>query len=192
MATNNIVNAPFPLSPTQGGTGLASLTAHAILLGEGSSNVTPLLLGAGQLPIGTTSGDPSAAQLTAGANISITSATGSITIAGFGLGSFLNVSGTTQTAAVNQGYLLSNASLTTVTLPTTASVGDLIGISGSGAGGWTIVYSTGQSIKFGNQTTTTTSGSLSSTQQYDSVILQCIVANTTFKVLWSSGNITVV
>lgn len=190
MATNNILNAPFPLSPTQGGLGLASPTAHGILIAEGSSAATSLVLGAGQLPIGTTSGDPSAATLTAGTNISITSASGSITIAGSGLSSFVwnNVSGTTQTAVVNQGYVISNASLTTVTLPTTAAIGDLIGVSGSGAAGWTIVYSTGQSIKFGTVSTTTTTGSLSSTQQYDSLVLQCIVANTTFKVLWNSGS----
>jgi hypothetical protein len=44
MATNNVVNAPFPLSATQGGLGVASPTAHGVLIGEGASAVTPIVL----------------------------------------------------------------------------------------------------------------------------------------------------
>jgi photosystem II stability/assembly factor-like uncharacterized protein len=44
--------------------------------------------------------------------------------------------GTTQLASANTGYLLTNAATTTVTLPATANVGDVVRISGTGAGGW--------------------------------------------------------
>jgi diaminopimelate decarboxylase len=36
----------------------------------------------------------------------------------------------------NAGYVLTNDTLTTVTLPTTASPGDLVRVLGTGAGGW--------------------------------------------------------
>src|SRR4051812_25370410 len=64
-----------------GGTGLTSLTAHGILVGEGTSNVTPIVLSAGQILIGTTSSDPSAAFISGTANeIDVVSSTGSIVL----------------------------------------------------------------------------------------------------------------
>jgi hypothetical protein len=195
MATNNVVNAPFPLSATQGGLGVASPTAHGILIGEGASSVTSLVLGAGQLPIGTTAGDPSAAALTAGTNISISSVSGSITINATGAASFswVDVSGTSQAMAVNTGYIADNAGLVTLTLPTTAAQGTVIGVAGNGAGGWTVAQNASQNIKFGNQTTTTgVGGSLASTNRYDQLELLCTVANTTWVVRSAVGNITFV
>ena len=44
----------------QGGTGNNTLTAHAVLLGEGTSAVSSLTLGAHQVAVGATSADPSA------------------------------------------------------------------------------------------------------------------------------------
>jgi hypothetical protein len=72
MAQNNAINASLPISPAHGGTGVASPTAHGIMIAEGSSNMTPLVLGAGQLAIGTTSGDPTAAAPTGVTNGGIT------------------------------------------------------------------------------------------------------------------------
>lgn len=97
------------------------------------------------------------------------------------------VSGTSQTCAVNQSYQNDNASLTTYTLPTTAARGDLIRISGVGAGLWRVSPNTGQNIVWGSLTGTTTTGTLSATQRYDSVVLECIVANTTWKVVQPDG-----
>ena len=95
--------------------------------------------------------------------------------------------------AVNTAYVVDDgASLVTLTLPATAALGSVFGIIGKGAGGWTIAQATGQSIHFGNVTTTTTTGSLSSTLQYDSVWLVCITANTVFSVYDAVGNITYV
>jgi hypothetical protein len=102
------------------------------------------------------------------------------------------VTGTSQTMVANNGYILNNAGLVTATLPASAALGTIIEVAGKGAGGWTIAQGTGQSIKFGNQATTTTTGSLSSTNQFDCVRLLCTVANTTWTVLSAQGNITVV
>ena len=70
----------LPLITSQGGSGLVSPTAHGILVSEGSSPFNPIVLGAGQLLIGTTAGDPVAATLTQGTALTITSTTGAITI----------------------------------------------------------------------------------------------------------------
>ena len=66
------VQAPF---------GATSLTSNSLLLGNGSSNVSALGAATnGQLPIGSTGVAPVLATLTAGSGISITNASGSITI----------------------------------------------------------------------------------------------------------------
>jgi hypothetical protein len=183
--TNSINNAPN-----------TNIAAHSILLSEGASPAAGLLLTAGQIPIGTTSGDPVGAQLIAGTNISITSVSGSITIAASNLDAFAwnNVATGTQALAVNQGYITNNgASLVTYTLPATAAQGTEIAVAGFSAGGWMIAQNASQLIHFGNQVTTTgTGGSLSSTNQYDQVLLLCVVANTTWVVLNAVGNLTYV
>jgi hypothetical protein len=186
------VNAPFPLSATQGGLGVASPTAHGILVAEGASAATPIVLAAGQVLIGTTASDPTAAALSAGTGISISSVTGSITISSTGVGSLTwnDVSGTTQAAAVNQGYIISNAGQTTVTLPATAAEGSVFAVQGKGAAGWILAANTGQTIHFGN-TATTSAGSLTSTNLWDSVTIVCVTANTTFAVTAAVGNLTV-
>ena len=192
MTTNNVVNAPFPLSATQGGLGVASPTAHGILIAEGASAATPIVLSAGQVLIGTTSSDPTGATLSAGTGVSINSASGAITISSTGVGSLVwnDVSGTTQTAAVNSGYIISNASQTTVTLPTTAAEGSVFAVQGKGAGGWILQMATGQTCHFGN-TASSSAGSLTSTNQWDSVTIVCVTANVTFAVTSAVGNLTV-
>jgi hypothetical protein len=170
MTTNNATNGPYPLSSAQGGLGVASPTAHGILVGEGASAVTPIVLGAGQVLVGVASADPVATTLNAT--------------------TWNDVSGTTQAAAANQGYIISNASQTTVTIPATAAEGSTFAIAGKGAAGWIMQMNTGQTCHFGNAATTS-AGSLTSTNQYDSVTIVCVTANTTFVVIAAQGNLTV-
>lgn len=54
--------------------------------------------------------------------------------------------GLTPLASANTGYLLTNAGLTTIFLPTTANVGDVVRVSGAGAGGWEIARNIDQAI----------------------------------------------
>lgn len=115
-------------------------------------------------------------------------------------GSVSSGSGTTwqvitasQTASIQNGYITNGSSLVTVTLPATAAVGNTVTITGLGAGGWSVAQQSGVSINFGaTNTTTGTGGSLASTNIHDSVHLLCVVANTTWQVINSVGNITVV
>lgn len=103
------------------------------------------------------------------------------------------VSGTTQTAAVSNGYIANNAGLVTITLPTTAAVGSIIEVTGQGAGGWKLGQPASVLVNFGSITTTTgTGGSIASTNTFDSLRIVCIVANTTWNVLSAQGNLTIV
>jgi len=104
-----------------------------------------------------------------------------------------NVETTTAvTAAVNNGYLTNNAGLVTVTLPTTAAVGDKVRVCGMGAGGWKVAQNASELIDYGENTTTTgVGGSLASTHYADTVELICKVADTEWHVLSGVGNITV-
>jgi len=106
--------------------------------------------------------------------------------------SWTEITGTSQTAAVNTGYIANNASLVTVTLPATATLGSIIRVAGYGAGGWEIAQSAGQQIVYGDITTTEgVSGSLASINRYDAVELLCVVADTKFVVISGIGTVEV-
>ncbi|MDB6028801.1 MAG: hypothetical protein JWM68_5024 [Verrucomicrobiales bacterium] len=57
------------------------------------------------------------------------------------------VSNTSQTAVGNNGYLLTNNALVTVTLPSSPNIGETIRIVGTGAAGWKLNQNAGQSIR---------------------------------------------
>ena len=68
------------------------------------------------------------------------------TFAGSGTTAFQTVAGTTQNAVANSNYLLTNAALSTVTLPAAPAVGEVVRVNGVGAGGWQVAPNAGQSI----------------------------------------------
>lgn len=182
MATNNVAND-------------GTRTAHSLAIFQGTSTPTYQVLTNGQLLIGNTGSDPTAATLTAGVGIGISNAAGSITISSSGGGiTWTDVTGTSATLAVNNGYVANNAGLVTLTLPATATLGDVIKIVGKGAGGWTIAQNANQAIHLGNAVTTTgVAGSISSTNQYDTIDLVCITSGAS--TIWSTnaavGNLTI-
>ncbi len=67
---------------------------------------------------------------------------------GNGLVGWVAVSGTTQLAARDHGYMLTSSGLTTVTLPPSSGLtsGDIVRVSGGGGGGWLVAVNSGQSI----------------------------------------------
>lgn len=120
-----------------------------------------------------------------------------LTVTGGGI-TWVNVTTTTQTITANTGYVANNAAQVVFTLPTTAVLGDTFYITGNGnvgTAGWKVNQNAGQVIFFGSSTTTVgTAGSLTSTNQLDSIRAVCIVsgAATVWNVINSIGNITVV
>lgn len=101
--------------------------------------------------------------------------------------------GTSATMAVNNGYIANNASLVTLTLPTTAAVGDIVAAVGKGAGLFSIAQNASEIIHFiDTDTTTGASGSVTALEQYACIELICIVADTEWAVRASTGNFEVV
>jgi len=160
-----------------GGTGLATLTAYEIMtagttstgvmqqVGIGSAGQVLTSNGAGVLPSFQAAGTPSAQA------------------------PYLNTTGTSQTMAVNEGYVSNNAGLVTFTPPATCAIGTIFAVAGAGAGGWTINLATNsQTLNVGSSPATT---AVASTNQFDSIKFVCITANTTFTMLDSVGNLTV-
>lgn len=82
-ASKELVSLASPLIVGEGGTGLATITDHGILLGSGTGAITPLGVASnGQLPIGSTDADPVLAALTGTANqVSVANGVGTITLA---------------------------------------------------------------------------------------------------------------
>lgn len=137
----------------------------------------------GQIYIGSSISTAVAANITAGIGMSVVNGHNTITLNVIGGGLTWNtVTGTTQAAAVNNGYFANNAGTVTITLPATAAVGSIVEVAGEGAGGWTLAANTGQTIQFGT-IASSSAGSWSSTNQYDTIRVVCQVANTTWQVL---------
>jgi hypothetical protein len=89
------------------------------------------------------------------------------------------VATTSQTMMSETIYIANGGSLISLALPAASLVGDLISVVGQGAGGWSITQGAGQQIFISPMHTTLGAlGSLSSSAQYDSLNLICIVANT--------------
>lgn len=181
MATNNSTND-------------GTRTLHGIFIGQDSAAPVFTVLTDGQLLIGSTGSDPVATSITSGPGITVTPGAGTLMISSSGSGGFVwnDTTGTAQTLAAGNAYAADNSSLVTFTLPTVAAFGDSYLIAGLNLGGWIVQQASGQSIHLGNATTTTTTGSLASTNQYDSLFITCLVANTVFTAYGVTGNITVV
>jgi len=101
IATGGVTNAMLAtVGVAKGGTGLTTLTAHSLYVGNGTS--APTALGSatnGQIPIGSTGADPVLATLTNGGGITATSGAGTITLGSSGGG---DVSGNFGAVTVNK------------------------------------------------------------------------------------------
>lgn len=103
--------------------------------------------------------------------------------------SWSEVTGTSQSAAVNTGYITNNAALVTVSLPSTFALGSVIRVANKGAGGFSVVAAAGDTIIFGTQSSSA-GGSATFTATGDCIELLCITADTTWRIISSVGNIT--
>lgn len=197
MATNNAINLNATGIAKYDGAGTftaTTVTNHAVILGSTSNALTSLALTNGQLAIGSTGADPTAATLSAGTGVSITNAAGSITINAIGGGLTWSVVTVNATFTVNTGTIANKAGTLAMALPAASAVGDMISITGiNTATGWQITQAAGQQIFFGTSSTTLgATGTLTSSAIRDSLTMVCVVANTTWNVINSIGNISVV
>lgn len=151
------------------------------------SEVGPLTNG--QIVIGSTGVAPAASTITAGAGINITNGAGSITITATAAGvTYEEVTTPSKSMVTSYMYGANNAAGVEFTLPVTAGVGSIIQVIGID-GIWNILQNAGQSIHFGNQTTTIgVGGSIDSSEIGDCITMVCIVTDTEFRIISAVGN----
>jgi len=109
IASSGAVSLVSPLGPAQGGTGVSlTPTNGQLLIGNGTAYTL--------------------STLTAGTGVTVTNATGSITIAasGGGLPTVTVTSSTTISAVISTHYVLTAATAATVTLPASPTISDTI------------------------------------------------------------------
>ena len=176
------VNLDSPVAVANGGTGVSTTTAYAVLCG-GTTTTNPL---------------QSIASVGTAGQVLTSNGAGALPTfqaAGGGGITWNEVTGTSQAAAVNNGYVANNASQVTITLPDTAAFGSVVKVMGKGAGGWKIAQNAGETIRWNESTVTTTGtgGYLESTDDHDAIELVCTTANTVWTVgPGAKGNINVV
>lgn len=193
-ATNDffpVVNAGVTYKETV--SQLSSLLASTIHLT--AANIFGLTNG--QLLIGNTGNPATASTLSAGTNISINNAAGSITINSSGLAGFnyTVVTANVMGLVANNGYITNSTDTLVVayTLPAVIAVGTVIEIIGQSNGGWTLAQNAGQTVHIDNVSTTVgVGGSLATTARYESIKLVCTVANNEFVASSVVGNLTIV
>jgi hypothetical protein len=142
--------------------GVSTLTSHGIVLGNGTSVITATNeLSDGQILVGSTGNTPVPTTITAGSNVTVTNAPGSITIAASSGGAGLSwqvISGTSQLMVPNTGYLTTYNGLCTFTLPTSCNIGDMFGIltrvTTNTASTWKVAPTSTQKLLLANWTAT--------------------------------------
>ena len=94
------------------------------------------------------------------------------------LSQVVDVTTTSQAMSPNTIYVANNAGLVTLTLPTAAPFGSIVSIVGFGSGGWKLAQNISNQVIISPQNTSLgIGGSVSSTDQFDSLTLICIVTN---------------
>lgn len=160
--------------------------------------------GGGGSPILTLTGNSGGAVSPTGNNVNIVGSggttvvgnpgTSTLTISVSGMGMTWNTISASQTLVKNNGYIcISPGGALALLLPPVSALGDTIEITLDGATSFSLTQGAGQSVRYGNQATTAgVGGSLTTTQQGDTIRLVCQTANLKWNVLSSLGNLTVV
>lgn len=185
------------LDVTEGGTGVSTLTSHGILMGNGAGDINATAEPSnGQILIGKTGDFPQLAQLQPGMGIAVSNGAGTITISAWGGGVSWTVETVNLNFTANKGIIANKAGLLTVTLPATASIGDILEITGiNTAIGWRVAQNANQRIHVGAVSSTIgVGGYVESVAIRDSLKLLCVVAgaSTEWQSLSVIGNLTVV
>jgi len=184
-----------PLDVPSGGTGVATLTDHGVLVGSGTGAITPLAAATnGQLIIGSTGADPVLATLaSADSSVTITNGAGTIDLSASAPGLSWALIAVNANIVAGNGYIANKAGVLTMTLPAASEVGEQFAITNfKQAVGWQIAQGANQYIRFGNQITTVgAGGSLDSVALGDTVYCICTETDLGWQVINSVGNITV-
>ena len=165
----------------------SALTEYQVLIAGASNAISGATLTAGEVLIGTTSTAPSPATLTAGAGISITSASGAITIASSGEGISWNNKSTSFNAVAENGYFITAGA--TATLPTGAANGVTIIIVAVASSSVVVQCATGDYITIGT-VSSSASGTATNTAAGNTFTLTYYATGTTWYARGVQGNWT--
>lgn len=170
--------AAYPLTTAQGDL-LSSTSANTVVVLTKSTTATNYLSNTG------TSNNAAWAQVNLANGVAnvLPSSNGGIMASS-------EVTGTSQAIASGAAYIANNVSLVTFTLPASAAQGKRFEVIGDGSGKWAIAQNTGQTIHYGGSSTTTSSGTVLASDQWDSVTLICTTTNTDWVITRVSGAIT--
>ena len=158
-------------------TGLTTANNGVLTTGTSGIPVITALASNGQLIIGSGSGAPIAATLSAGTGVSITNAANSITIASVQGGFAWSDTSGTVTAVAQNGYFITTTC--TSTLPSAPSEGDTVKYIVDTTNLLTITGNTGQKIRIGTQLSAA-AGTAVNTQRGDSITLVYRTTGTTW------------
>lgn len=202
VSTDTTVSDSFP---TDSGTatpssGVLNVLGGTLLNTAGASNNVTVnaddnVVGSVVSDSGTATPTGNAFTIAGTGGITTSGAAATITIDGTSVGNLAwsVITDATDTIEVNNGYFANRAGGVAFTLPVTAAVGDTFALSAMVGDGWSITQNASQNIRVGNQISTTgAGGSIASTAVGDTVTCVCSVANTTFQVISSMGNLTIV
>lgn len=191
MVTANAINNNSTGLSNYNGTGTFTgdtVTQHAVLIGGAANAITSLTLTNGQLAIGNSGNDPSAANLAAGSGITIANGAGTITISQSpGSLSAWTDESTDFSAAVGNGYFITGTA--NATLPASPSQGQVVAFIVSTGGALTITGNTGQIVSLGSASSAA-AGTCVNTAVGDSILLIYRSASTTWRALSAVGNWT--
>lgn len=176
----------------------ASVTAGKIIISDGTNYIASTPTFANTYAISTilyaSSADTVTGLATANSSSLVTSSAGvPFWSNNSGLVSITEITGASQTIVINNGYIANNAGGVAFTLPATAAVGTLFAIQGSGSGGWSIAQNANQILHVGSVASTAgVTGSVSSSNRYNSVIFVCIVSGLEWVTFGGpQGNLTI-
>ena len=149
LTANGFIGAGGGLTGLDGAAMQSGSIANA---GVANGTLTASKIASGQV-VKSVNGLSDAVTLSAGPNVTFTPSGNNIQIsANSGAGGlpWQVISGTAQQAFPNTGYLLTNDAQVILNLPTSPNVGDVVRVSGSGAGGWKITQNPGQTVLIKN------------------------------------------
>jgi hypothetical protein len=127
-------------------------------------------------------------------SIAVTNGAGTIDLSVSGLATVWQTISASQTLSVRKGYFcIAPGGALSLLLPPVSVIGDIIEVTLDGATSFSITQGAGQSIRIGNISTTVgVGGSITSTQQGDTIYMVCQTANLRWNVLSMFGNTLVV
>jgi alpha-tubulin suppressor-like RCC1 family protein len=174
MATNNSTNTTSPIQISMGGTNTNTFTnTDGVVYFDGTKLADTVVGTSGYVLTSNGTGNAPTFQAATG---------------GF---PWQDVSGTSQSVAVANGYFANNAAPVSMYLPATAAIGDEVKFSNKGAGGFLVVPSSGQSVNFLTDTATNPQY-FSTSDIFAAMDLVCETANTAWNVVNHEGSFGVI